>query len=359
MKKILILALAIFVTNVTMAQDKGIKFEQGTLAEAVAKAKKSSKKAPKLVFVDCYTTWCGPCKSMSENVFTQEKVGDFFNANFVNIKIDMEKGEGPELGKKFEVKAYPTFLILDGEGKEVSRIVGGGDADGFIAKVKKAMDPANSVGVLKAKYEADKSLANGMQYITALNESYLDSKDVTTEMYFLAVKDNAVTKDIVKMVLGSVESFQDPIIQDLYNNRFERYKTCGTEVVDNAILGVCLNPFFSVISGRDSKIDVKTIEDMNNTLSTLNINENQASAHLGSIALFTIKKDLDGMINYFKKSFVNIVPSREKLIVEGILVDKAKDATEEQKAKIKEYFTAQAEFYKQFADHATQMPEKI
>lgn len=359
MKKLLILALAIFVTNVTMAQDKGIKFEKGTLAEAVAKAKKGGKKSPKLVFVDCYTTWCGPCKHMSENVFTQEKVGEFFNANFVNVKIDMEAGEGPEIGKKFKVQAFPTFLIIDANGNEISRIVGGGDADEFIAKVKKAMDPANSIGALKAKYDADKSLANGISYITALNEAYMDSKDVASDVYFTAVKNNAVTKEIVRLVLASAQSIKDPIIQDLYNNRFERYKSCGTKVVDEAILGVCVNPFFSALSGRDSKLDAKSIEEMIAVLNTLNLNKNQASAHVGNIALLVVNKDIDGLIEYYKRSFPQVVVSREKYMIESILADQAKGATEEQKGKIKEYFTSQGEFFKQVGESSIKIAEKL
>ena len=70
-----------------------------------------------LVFVDCYTTWCGPCKMMTEEVFPQKEAGDFFNAHFVNVKFDMEKGEGKELSKQFKIRAYPTFLLLNPENR--------------------------------------------------------------------------------------------------------------------------------------------------------------------------------------------------------------------------------------------------
>ena len=48
----------------------------------------------KLVFIDCYTSWCGPCKNMLNNVFTLSEAGEFMNAAFVCVKFDMEKGEG-------------------------------------------------------------------------------------------------------------------------------------------------------------------------------------------------------------------------------------------------------------------------
>ena len=72
---------------------------------------KRPKQRIKLVFMDAYATWCGPCKWMSANVFTDPKVADYFNANFVNIKMDMEKGEGPELARQFNLRAYPTLVF--------------------------------------------------------------------------------------------------------------------------------------------------------------------------------------------------------------------------------------------------------
>ena len=64
----------------------------------------------KPIFIDCYTSWCGPCKAMAKDVFPQKQAGDYFNTKFVCWKVDMEKGEGPELAKKYDVAAYPTFL---------------------------------------------------------------------------------------------------------------------------------------------------------------------------------------------------------------------------------------------------------
>ena len=111
---------------------KGTVFEKGTLKELLAKAAKEKK----YLFVDVYATWCGPCKAMATQVFPQEKVGNYFNKTFVNAKFDAEKGEGIDVAKKYGVRAYPTFLILDKDGTEVGRIVGGADGDMFIEKVK-------------------------------------------------------------------------------------------------------------------------------------------------------------------------------------------------------------------------------
>lgn len=132
--------------------EKGMAFEpEGTLfKDAVAKAKQTNK----LVFLDCYTSWCGPCKMMSNTVFPQEKVGAYMNPRFVNIKIDMEKGEGVELAKRFQISAYPTFIIFNGDGNEIGRFLGGCDADAFIKKVEQASTDNSSA-------EMDKRFADG------------------------------------------------------------------------------------------------------------------------------------------------------------------------------------------------------
>ncbi len=89
--------------------NSGIQFEHTTWQEIVKKAKDENK----LIFIDAYTTWCGPCKMMAKNVFTDEEVGAFFNQNFVNVKLDMEKEPGLSLKSKLNVTAYPTLIFID------------------------------------------------------------------------------------------------------------------------------------------------------------------------------------------------------------------------------------------------------
>lgn len=132
----------------TAAQNREIAFAHADLQGLLAKAKSSGK----MVFVDCYTEWCGPCKQMSKYVFTQDSVADFFNSSFVNLKMDMEKGEGPEMQKRYDVGAYPTFLLLDGDGKLVYKFVGGMEAAPFMAKVREGMNPANRIATMLQRY---------------------------------------------------------------------------------------------------------------------------------------------------------------------------------------------------------------
>lgn len=121
MKKFVFLSLMMFIPLSMIAQTKGgMVFEKGTFAQALAKAKQENK----MVFVDCYTQWCGPCHFMSTNIMPTDSAGNFMNPKFINLKMDMEHGEGPALQKNFMVKAYPTFIIFNGDGKELGRWAG-------------------------------------------------------------------------------------------------------------------------------------------------------------------------------------------------------------------------------------------
>ena len=100
--------------------EKGIVF----IEQDWDKALKAAKDQKKLVFIDIYATWCGPCKLLKKNTFTDEKVGDFFNKNFVNVSIDGEKGVGPSLAQKYGITAYPSLIVTNEEGKPVLYTMG-------------------------------------------------------------------------------------------------------------------------------------------------------------------------------------------------------------------------------------------
>lgn len=110
--------------------ESGIRFKSMSLE----KAKQLAKETDKLIFIDAYTNWCGPCKRMAATSFMEEEVGEIFNERFVNIKIEMEKdAEGPEVARLYKVRAYPTLLVINSEGKLIKQSVGFMTADQLIA----------------------------------------------------------------------------------------------------------------------------------------------------------------------------------------------------------------------------------
>ncbi|MBP3343739.1 MAG: thioredoxin family protein, partial [Bacteroidales bacterium] len=172
MKKVLLILVSVAFSLVAFAQD-GVKWEAGSLQQALEKAA-GNKKGPSVVFLDCYTSWCGPCKMMAEKVFPTKEAGEYFNKRFVNIKIDMEKGEGPAIGKKYGVRAYPTFLILDAQGNEIGRVVGGGQLESFIKKVEDAVKPANRPEAMLEKYNKSGDMADAYAYLQVVDKLHKD-----------------------------------------------------------------------------------------------------------------------------------------------------------------------------------------
>jgi len=100
--------------------EEGIQFTEASWASVLKKAKAENK----IIFLDAYASWCGPCKMLQKNVFTKKEVGDYFNKQFVNVKMDMEKGEGPMLTQRYPLDAYPTLFFIDGNGKIVKKVIG-------------------------------------------------------------------------------------------------------------------------------------------------------------------------------------------------------------------------------------------
>ncbi len=102
--------------NSVIEAGQGIQFMEADWNKVLAEAKKQNK----LIFLDAYATWCGPCKLLKKNTFPDKEAGEYFNKNFINVAIDMEKGDGPALAEKYGVNAYPTLIITDADGKIIT-----------------------------------------------------------------------------------------------------------------------------------------------------------------------------------------------------------------------------------------------
>lgn len=176
MKKILFTLAVLLVSIAAMAQTN---FRQLSYKDALAAARSENKK----VFLDFYTDWCGPCKMMMRTVFPTKVVGDYMNAHFVSVKVNAEKGDGIELAKKYNIKAYPTFIILDASEKEVGRVVGGSSADNFVTKLEPFVDPSKAPALIKKRYESGDRSAEVVKAYASNLVSELQDGSVQKEEY--------------------------------------------------------------------------------------------------------------------------------------------------------------------------------
>lgn len=110
----------------------GIQFFEGSWEALLAKAKADNKP----FFVDVYASWCGPCKVMDKATFKDQNVGNYANKHYLAYKLNAEKGEGPELSRRYRVAAYPTVLFFNAKGELVGRSVGLLYPDDFLAQLE-------------------------------------------------------------------------------------------------------------------------------------------------------------------------------------------------------------------------------
>lgn len=206
MKKF-ISGLFVFITILGFAQDE-ILFQDIPFKDLIAKAKKENK----LVFIDAYASWCGPCKMMERNIFTKKSVGDFYNKNFVNARIDMEKGEGREIATRFGVRSYPTYLFLNGDGELISQNYGYMEEQVFLAMAQDINSPNNKKGSLKERFANGEKDSDFLINIMKLNSSSdFEFARKASERYFANKKTGEeLSKDDVGFLLFFLKSTEDP-----------------------------------------------------------------------------------------------------------------------------------------------------
>ena len=179
----------------SLQAQSGIKFFHGTWEEALALAKKEHKN----IFMDAYAEWCGPCKRMAKDVFTQKEVGDFYNKHFINVKMDMEKGEGPKLSGKYRVSAYPTLLFIDGEGELVNSNTGALPSDRLIALGKATLAKADKSKDLEEEYENGNRDPEFLRaYAYALMVSSKPTLKIANE--YLKTQDNLENTEVLEFI---------------------------------------------------------------------------------------------------------------------------------------------------------------
>ncbi len=228
-----LIAIAAFAAFPALAQNREIKFETGPFAEVLAKAKKENKP----VMMDAYTTWCGPCKMMDKSVFVNDTVADYFNANFIPFKSDMEKGEGLELAKRYEVRAYPNFIFISPDGSVLHRSVGARPPKAFVEVGKAALDPKKQFAYYQKKYDGgDRNPEFVASYASLKDNLALDNSKELND-YFASQKDAALANRANwKMLSQFTRSSEAPYFKRMVAQRDAFSKAYTKDSVDMLIM---------------------------------------------------------------------------------------------------------------------------
>ena len=226
-------ALAIFFC-VQQVQATGIEFFNGSYEDAFEEAEKQDK----IIFVDAYAEWCGPCKRMAREVFPDKRVGEFYNKNFINLKMDMEKGEGLEFRKKYPVSAFPTLFYIDYTGEIVMQTKGARNIDGFIELGKSALSKIDRTQLYSEAYEkGDRDPELVYNYVKALNRAGKPSLKIAND-YLRAQKDLS-TPEQLKFLLEAVTVADSRIFNLLEEHKQEVIAVTSPNEVNEKILDAC------------------------------------------------------------------------------------------------------------------------
>ncbi len=235
LKKIVLIVFVVLLSSATNAQESNINFENQPKWKKVLKM---SKKQNKPIFVDAYTTWCGPCKTLAKEVFTQKKVADFFNENFINVKMDMEKGEGIELKNSWDIKAFPTLLYFNPQGEIIHRVVGAYGADEFLEYSKMAVDDTKMAINLQKRFdEGERGGAFIYDYLVSLRLGYYKELEAQVSNEYLESISN---EDLLKKENWNIIKYfmSDPTskgFQYLVTNKDKLAEVNGVEEVNTKL----------------------------------------------------------------------------------------------------------------------------
>jgi thiol-disulfide isomerase/thioredoxin len=222
-----------FASSLSFGQ--GMDFFHGSFEEALQKAQEEDK----AIFVDAYTSWCGPCKRMSKNVFPQKAVGDYYNANFINLKMNMEKEEGMKFGLKYPVTAYPTFYYIKPDGEVLFTTKGGRQAEQFIALGQQALNRYDRTSELEKLYQdGDHSFEVVYDYIKALNRSGKSSLKVAND--YLNEQTDLSSENSLKIINEAAVEADSRIFELLIDNKEAIMALISKENFEKKVRMACL-----------------------------------------------------------------------------------------------------------------------
>jgi len=175
--------------------------EVSTLQEMEAVQKKASDQML-MLYVDVYATWCGPCKMMDQQVYTDPAVADFMNTQFVNVRLDGECDYGRQYVTEQQLEGYPTMYIFSDEGERVSKIVGFTPAEELVVTLKSTTEGYQKVKRFRSMHrQGTLEDADFADYIAVVREmGNLEEADKLAGEYVEQVMDSKLSDNDIRVV---------------------------------------------------------------------------------------------------------------------------------------------------------------
>jgi thiol-disulfide isomerase/thioredoxin len=296
-------------TTRVAAQSQGIAFEHGlSWQEVLQKAQRENK----YVFVDCYATWCGPCKRMDKNVYPIDSVGSFMNDRYISVKMQMDstRQDNDEIRQwyavartfegKYHIGAYPTFLFFSTDGQVLHKDIGGKNINDFLSMAMAALDPKQQYYTLLADYRSGKMTFALMPVLAnAARRNGQDSLASQVSRYYMhhyletLPEGEMWTRDNILFVYrySSFVNITDNIFQQYYRNRMTIDSVMHDGDFSDALINEVL--YRDEIEPQINKSLAATADEPRWHHLERRMTENYD-------ALYAQKNILQGQINYYK-----------------------------------------------------------
>ena len=306
-----IVSLSAIALSVIFAKAEGIEFFHGTFEEALALAKKEDK----VIFVDAYAVWCGPCKRMAKDVFPDAEVGKFYNKNFVSLKLDMERGEGLEFRKKYPVAAFPTLFYIAANGEVVQKVKGAQNVDNFIKIGQKALQLTDRSGEFAEKYEkGDRSPELMYNYVRSLNRAGKPSLKIANE-YLRSQKDLSSEFNLRFLFEATIDA-DSKIFDHFIEQRNAIEQLYSKEEIEEKIIGACETNVQKAIDFEFEDLMDGAIDKMNEYCQSYAQEFEIRSKMKYSLAMKDVKGYLDATKDFAKK-----VIKKDKQALDNLATD--------------------------------------
>lgn len=233
--KRLLFVLLLAIPSMMHAQNGGISFSKANNWNELVKEAKSTHKA---IFIDVMATWCGPCKQMDKDVYSNSQIGHYMDSNFVSIKLQMDstgtdneqiahwRTDAKTIGSKYKINAFPSFLFFDENENLIHKDLAFKSVHGFLALAKHSLDPQHNYTGLQIAFKKGKINQNQYLELMDLHHKFREDSllNVVAKDYKIHFIDNrppdlVLTPHIISFLdeHSSLFSFNDPIVQYLYN----------------------------------------------------------------------------------------------------------------------------------------------
>jgi len=189
----------------------------------------------KIIFLDAYTSWCRPCKKMDKVVFSRPDVGELYNGNFLNVKMNMEEGDGVSLVKRYQVIAYPSLFFISPDGSVVHRATGYKGVSDVLKLGREVKLGDNTVAALEEDFESGDRTPEFLYKYLQTSIDAKDGRQTALLEEYLATQQDWKTEEVRSLIFETLETPNSPLFDHIIENKLEYVNQFGESVVENKI----------------------------------------------------------------------------------------------------------------------------